>query len=47
MKLLSILGGADNFAQIQIHPVIAAHQMAIVCFTIFQLDKHWTANGRA
>lgn len=33
------LGGADHFPQVQVHPCVAAHKVAVVCFPVLQLHQ--------
>lgn len=39
-EAVTILAGADHLAQIDVHPIVTAHQVAIVGFTILQLHQH-------
>lgn len=40
-ELISIPRGADDFSQVDVHPVVTADQVTVVCLSILQLHQHW------
>ena len=45
-ELVAVPRGADHFPQVNVHPVVARDQMAVVGFAVFELHQHWVVLGR-
>lgn len=45
-EFVPVPGRADHLAQVDVHPVVAAHQVPVVCLPVFELHQHWVILSR-
>ncbi len=46
-EAVAVLAGANYLAQLNVHPVVALNEVAIVRLAILQLHQHWVILGGA
>lgn len=45
-ELVAIPGRADNLSEVDVHPVVAADKVAVVCLAVLELHEHRVILGR-